>query len=133
MIKKIERIVYLTQMSGKSISEDYKFFAMSDEGYLYNYVWYFLKQGLEGRSKVKNLGETLVMVYQMAIEILSFDIILFMNNYFTESRLVVVLKVRRIAVYGTMKHSWTDLLELLVEMKTVFVKNISYGTLAVVT
>ena len=73
------------------------------------------------------------MVYQMVIETLSFDIILFMNNYFTKPRLAIALKVRRITIYKTMKHSRTDLLELLVEIKTVFAKNISYETLAAVT
>ena len=120
-------------MPGKPISEGYKFFVMSDEGYLYNYAWYSPKQGLEGRPKVKNLGETSAMVYQMAIETLPSDTILFMNNYFTEPRLAVALKARRIAIYKTVKHSRTDLPELLIEIKTIFAKNIPYETLAAVT
>ena len=69
----------------------------------------------------------------MIIETLSSDIILFINNYFTELRLAIALKVRRIAVYRTIKHSRTDLPELLIEMKTIFAKDISYETLTTVT
>ena len=73
------------------------------------------------------------MIYQIIIETLSFDIILFINNYFTKSRLAIALKIRRIIIYKTIKYSRINLLELLIEIKTVFIKDISYETLTAVT
>ncbi len=72
------------------------------------------------------------MVYTMAVETLPPNTILFMDNYFTEPKLAVGLKVKGIAVCGTMKHNRTDLSELLVEMKKIFIRDISYGVLAAV-
>ena len=58
--------------------------------------------------------------------------ILFINNYFTEFKLTKALKVKRIAVYKTIKSNRIDLLELLMKMKKMFFKNIPYGVLAAV-
>ena len=55
-----------------------------------------------------------------------------MDNYFTEPKLAGNLKAKRIAVCGTMKPNRLDLLELLVEMKKLFFKDIPYGVLAIV-
>ena len=132
MIKETGRTHYSTQALGKLISEGYKLFAIGDEGYLYNFSWYSPVQGLEGRLKVKDLRDILAIVYKLATNILPPNSILFMNNYFTEPKLAGNLKAKRIAVCGTMKLNRPDLLELLVEMKKLFLKDIPYGVLAVV-
>lgn len=48
-------------MANKPIKEDYKIFAIGDEGYLYNYSWY---------SPVKNLGEIGAIVVKLATDTL---------------------------------------------------------------
>ena len=58
--------------------------------------------------------------------ILSSDIILFINNYFTESKLTKTLKVKEITIYETIKLNRLDLSKLLVKIKKNFIKNISY-------
>ena len=132
MIKETGRTHHSTQAPGKPISEGYKLFAIGDEGYLYNFSWYSPVQGLEGRPKVKGLGDTSAMVYKLATDILPPDSILFMDNYFTEPKLAGNLKAKRIAVCGTMKPNRPDLPELLMEMKKLFSKDIPYGVLTVV-
>ena len=64
MIKETRRTHHSTIAPGKPIKERYKLFAIGDEGYLYNYSWYSPAQGLEGRSKVKNLGDTVSLGYK---------------------------------------------------------------------
>ena len=71
-------------------------------------------------------------MYKLATNILPPNSILFIDNYFTEPKLAGNLKAKRIAVCGTMKPNRPDLLELLVEMKKLFSKDIPYGVLAVV-
>ncbi len=132
MVRETGRTLHSTQAPGKPIAEGYKLFTIGDEGYLYGYAWYSPKQGLEGRPKVKDLGETSAMVFKLATDTLPPGTILFMDNYFTEPKLAVKLKARGIAVCETMKHNRTDLPELLVEMKKLFAKDIPYGVLAAV-
>ena len=72
------------------------------------------------------------MVFKIATDTLFSDSILFMNNYFIESKLARVLKVKGIAVYGIIKSNRTDLPELLVKMKKEFIKDILYGVLTVI-
>ena len=71
-------------------------------------------------------------MYKFTTNILPPDSILFMDNYFTEPKLARNLKAKRIAVCGTMKPNRPDLLELLVEMKKLFSKDIPYGVLTIV-
>ncbi len=85
---------------------------------------------LEGRPKVKDLGETSAMVFKLATEILPPDTILFMDNYFSDPKLIIALKYRRITVCETLKQNRENLPSLLVDMKKKFSKNISYGVLA---
>ena len=70
------------------------------------------------------------MVYRMVTETLPPDTILFMNNYFSDIKLAVALKDRRIAVCGTLKQNRGDLPKLLVDIKKDFSKDIPYGVLA---
>lgn len=132
MIKETGRTHHSTQAPGKPISEGYKLFAIGDEGYLYNFSWYSPVQGLEGRPKVKGLGDTSAMVFKLATDTLPPDSILFTDNYFTEPKLAGRLKDKGIAICGTMKPNRPDLPELLVEMKKLFSKDIPYGVLAAV-
>ena len=132
IIKETGRIYHSTQAPGKLISEGYKLFAIGDEGYLYNFSQYSPVQGLEGRLKVKGLVDILAIVYKLATNILPTNSILFIDNYFTELKLARNLKAKRIAVCGTMKPNRPDLLELLVEMKKLFLKDIPYGGLTIV-
>ena len=132
MIKETGRTSYSTMAPGKSIKEGYKLFAISDEGYVYNYAWYSPVQGLEDRPKTKGLGETSAMVFKLALDTLSTGTILFMDNYFTTPELAEALMKRGIAVCGTMKLNRRDLPKLLVEMKQVFARDIPYGVLAAV-
>ena len=69
MIKETGRTSHSTIAPGKPIKEGYKLFAISDEGYLYNYSWYSPVQELEGRPKTKGLGDTSAMVFKLAIDI----------------------------------------------------------------
>lgn len=55
-----------------------------------------------------------------------------MNNYFTSLKLAVALKVRGIAVCGTMKLNRRDLPKLLVDMKQEFARDIPCGVLTAV-
>ena len=89
-------------------------------------------QGLEGRPKVKGLGDTSAMVFKLATDLLPNNTILFIDNYFTCPELAMALRGRRIAVCGTMKPGRKDLPELLVQMKTEFAKDIPYRVLAAV-
>lgn len=72
------------------------------------------------------------MIFKLITDTLSPNIILFINNYFTESKLTIVLKVRRIAMCETIKQTRLDLSELLLKMKKKYAKNISYEVLAVI-
>ena len=60
------------------------------------------------------------------------NFILFINNYFIESKLTKALKVKEIAIYKIIKLNRTDLSELLMKIKKKFIKNIFYGVLAVI-
>ena len=71
-------------------------------------------------------------MYKLATNILLSNSILFIDNYFTESKLARNLKAKRIAVCGTIKPNRPDLPELLVEMKKLFLKDIPYGVLTIV-
>ena len=71
-------------------------------------------------------------MYKLATNILPPNSILFIDNYFTELKLTRNLKAKRIAVCGTMKPNRLDLLELLIEMKKLFSKDIPYGVLTIV-
>ena len=130
MIKETGRTHYSTIAPGKPIREGYKVFAIGDEGYLYGYAMYSPVQGLEDRPKKKGLGETSAMVLKLATKLLSRNTILFMDNYFTELKLAVMLRSQGIAVCGTMKPSRPDLPKLLMEMKKEFARDIPYGVLA---
>lgn len=55
-----------------------------------------------------------------------------MNNYFTSLKLAMALKVRGIAVCGTMKLNRRDLSKLLVDMKQEFARDIPCGVLTAV-
>ena len=86
-------------------------------------------QDLKDRSKVKNLEDTSVMIFNLIIDILFPDFILFINNYFSESKIAKKLKPRGIIVYETIKSNRLDLSKLLVKIKKNFSKNISYEVL----
>ena len=60
------------------------------------------------------------------------NFILFIDNYFSYTELIVALKERGITIYRTLKTRKRDLSELLIEIKKVFIKNILYGVLIVV-
>ena len=49
-----------------------------------------------------------------------------------ESKLAIALKARGITIYKTIKYNRTNLLELLIEIKKIFIKNIFYGVLTIV-
>ena len=89
-------------------------------------------QGLEDRLKVKDLRDILVMIFKLAIDLLSNNTILFINNYFTCPELAMTLRGRRITVYRTIKSRRKNLSELLIQIKTEFVKNIPYRVLTAV-
>ena len=120
-------------MQDKLIKEGYKLFIISNKGYLYNYTYYSSMQGLESRSKVKELRETLVIIVKLVTDILFSSIILFIDNYFTESKLAIALKVREITICETIKYNRSDLSKLLIDMKKEFVKDILYEVLTAVT
>ena len=71
-------------------------------------------------------------MYKLATNILPPNSILFIDNYFTEPKLARNLKAKRIAVCRTIKPNRPDLLELLMEMKKLFSKDIPYGVLTIV-
>ena len=62
-------------------------------------------QSLEDRLKVKELEDILVIVFKLATNILFSRSILFINNYFTYSKLAITLKDREIIVYKIIKSS----------------------------
>lgn len=130
MIKETGRTHYSTIAPGKPINERYKLFAINNEDYLYNYSWYSSVKNHEGKPKVKKLGETSAMVYKLATDILPPNSILFMDNYFSESKIAKKLMAVKIAICETMKPNRTNIPELLVKMKQAYAKNISYGILA---
>lgn len=132
MIKKTRRTHHSTMTPSKPIKEGYKLFAIDDEGYFYNYAWYSPEQDLESKPKIKDLGDTSAMIFKLVTETLPPDSILFMNNYFTEPKVVRKLMIVKITVCGTMKSNRTNLPKLLVEMKQQFAKNIPYGVLTAV-
>ena len=71
-------------------------------------------------------------MFKMIINTLPPNFILFINNYFIEPKLTEVLKVKRITIYETIKSNRIDLSELLIKIKKIFSKNISYEVLAVI-
>ena len=71
-------------------------------------------------------------MYKLATNILPPNSILFIDNYFTELKLAGNLKAKRITVYRTIKPNRPDLLELLMKMKKLFLKDIPYGVLTIV-
>ena len=90
-------------------------------------------QSLENRPKVKELRETSAIVVKLVTNILPSGTILFIDNYFTESKLTIALKAREITVYETMKYNRSDLSKLLIDMKKEFAKDILYKVLTIVT
>ena len=119
-------------MQNKLIKEGYKLFIINDKGYLYNYTYYSSMQSLESRLKVKELGEISAIVVKLATNTLPSGTILFINNYFTESKLIIALKARGIAVCEIIKYNRSDLPKLLMNIKKEFAKNILYKVLAAV-
>ena len=57
------------------------------------------------------------MIFKLTINTLLKDLILFIDNYFICTELVVALKERGIIVCETIKAGRRDLLELFIEMK----------------
>ena len=57
------------------------------------------------------------MIIKLIINILPSDIILFINNYFNNLKLIMILKVKGIAMCEIMKSNRKDLSNLLVKMK----------------
>ena len=89
-------------------------------------------QGLKDRSKTKGLKETSAIMFKLALNTLSTGTILFIDNYFTTPELAEALMKRGIAVYRTIKSNRRDLPKLLMKIKQVFTRDISYGVLATV-
>ena len=67
--------------------------------------------------KVKNLRDILTIVFKLIINILLYNSILFINNYFIKSKLVITLKDREIIIYRIIKLNRLDFLKLLIEIK----------------
>ena len=57
------------------------------------------------------------MIIKLIINTLPLNIILFINNYFNNLKLAVILKVKEIAMCEIMKLNRKDLSNLLVKMK----------------
>ena len=66
------------------------------------------------------------MIIKLIINTLFFNIILFINNYFNTLKLIMILKVKEIAVCKIIKLNRKNLSNLLIKMKQQFFKNISY-------
>lgn len=70
-------------------------------------------------------------MYKLTTDTLSKNLILFINNYFIELKIITKLITLGIIICGTMKSNRIDLSELLMKMKQQFVKDIPYDVLAV--
>ena len=57
------------------------------------------------------------MIIKLIINILFFDIILFINNYFNNLKLIIILKVKEIMMCEIIKLNRKDFSNLLVKMK----------------
>ena len=117
IIKKIKRIHYFIIILNKLLSKEYKIFAIDDKDYFYNYSWYSFVQNLKDKSKIKELKNISIMIIKWIINTLFSDIILFINNYFNNLKLVMILKVKEIAMCEIMKLSRKDFSNLLLKMK----------------
>ena len=69
------------------------------------------------KLKIKKLKNTLIIIIKLIIITLSFNIIFFINNYFNNLKLIIILKVKKIAMCEIIKLNRKNLLNLLVKMK----------------
>ena len=72
---------------------------------------------MKDKSKVKKLKDTLIMIIKLIINILFFNIIFFINNYFNNLKLIMILKVKKIAMCEIIKLIRKNLSNLLVKIK----------------
>lgn len=117
MIKKIRRTHHFIIIFDKSINEKYKFFAIDDENYLYNYLWYSFIKDHESKLKVKKFEEILTMIYKLIIDTLFSNSIFFIDNYFFELKMIRKFMIVKIVVCEIMKSNRINISKLFVKIK----------------
>ena len=106
----------------KPIKQGYKFWALADLGYIYNWLWYSKARGTEGlgrRSRRSSMANTQTLVLSLAKSLLNSTIgyTLYLNNLFPSIPLAIELGKLNIGIMSIARLNTLGLPLSLVQLK----------------
>ena len=115
----------------KSIKQDYKIFALTDDGYVWHFQLSSKQHGIGELYKVDELTSTGSMVLQMARLFPKFSnsyYVIYLNNYFTSIPLFSMLRKENIGAAGITRPLGIDFPALLIVLRKNWSIKLEWGT-----